>query len=174
MNHLINASDILSLHCFLSPETHGMINMERIARMRENVIVLNCARGELVDSKAMRSALESGRVGGYGSDVLDTEPPAADHPLLLQGARLQPQEGSGLVVGEVVRRLGRARRRRLGLGPIHASGLRPGSAPAGEAPPDGDSLGTAERAAQGDSAEERSSPGACPTRRSSRRYSPAM
>ena len=82
MDHLINASDILSLHCFLSPETHSMINAESIARMRENVIILNCARGELVDSKAMRSALESGRVGGYGSDVLDTEPPAADHPLI--------------------------------------------------------------------------------------------
>ena len=50
--------------------------------MREKVIILNCARGELVDSDAMHSALESGRVGGYGSDVLDTEPPARNHPLL--------------------------------------------------------------------------------------------
>ena len=82
MDQLINESDILSLHCFLSPETRGMINAERIGQMRENVIILNCARGELVDSTAMRSALESGRVGGYGSDVLDSEPPAKDHPLL--------------------------------------------------------------------------------------------
>jgi D-3-phosphoglycerate dehydrogenase len=82
MDQLINESDILSLHCFLSPETHGMINAERIAQMREKVIILNCARGELVDSDAMHSALESGRVGGYGSDVLDTEPPPGNHPLL--------------------------------------------------------------------------------------------
>lgn len=82
MDQLIRRSDILSLHCFLSPETHGMINAEGISQMREGVIILNCARGELVDSEAMRSALESGRVGGYGSDVLDAEPPPGDHPLL--------------------------------------------------------------------------------------------
>lgn len=82
MDRLLHESDILSLHCFLSPETRDMINAESIAQMRENVIILNCARGELVDSNAMRSALESGRVGGYGSDVLDAEPPAKDHPLI--------------------------------------------------------------------------------------------
>ena len=82
MDELTDESDILSLHCFLSPETHGMINEERINQMRQGVIILNCARGELVDSNAMRSALENGTVGGYGADVLDTEPPAKDHPLL--------------------------------------------------------------------------------------------
>ncbi|MCH2060882.1 MAG: phosphoglycerate dehydrogenase [Verrucomicrobiales bacterium] len=82
MDQLSSASDILSLHCYLSPETHGMINAERINQMRKGVIILNCARGELVDSQAMHAALESGAVGGYGADVLDAEPPAADHPLL--------------------------------------------------------------------------------------------
>ena len=82
MDQLTDESDILSLHCFLSPETHGMINEERINQMRQGVIILNCARGELVDRNAMRSALENGKVGGYGADVLDTEPPAKDHPLL--------------------------------------------------------------------------------------------
>ena len=82
MDQLTDESDILSLHCFLSPETHGMINEERINQMRQGVIILNCARGELVDKNAMRSALENGTVGGYGADVLDTEPPANDHPLL--------------------------------------------------------------------------------------------
>ena len=82
MDQLTYESDILSLHCFLSPETHGMINEERINQMRQGVIILNCARGELVDKNAMRSALENGTVGGYGADVLDTEPPANDHPLL--------------------------------------------------------------------------------------------
>lgn len=82
MDQLTDESDILSLHCFLSPETHGMINEERINQMRQGVIILNCARGELVDKNAMRSALENGTVGGYGADVLDTEPPAKDHPLL--------------------------------------------------------------------------------------------
>ncbi|MFP6873471.1 MAG: phosphoglycerate dehydrogenase [Verrucomicrobiales bacterium] len=82
MDRLLHESDIISLHCFLTPETRGMINAERIGQMREHVIILNCARGELVDSAAMQRALESGWVGGYGADVLDAEPPAGNHPLL--------------------------------------------------------------------------------------------
>jgi D-3-phosphoglycerate dehydrogenase len=49
--------------------------------MREDVIVLNCARGELVETADVAAALASGKIGGYGADVLDEEPPAADHPL---------------------------------------------------------------------------------------------
>ena len=59
-----------------------MIDGAKIAEMRDGVVVLNCARGELVDTASMRAALDSGKVGGYGTDVLDAEPPATDHPLL--------------------------------------------------------------------------------------------
>ena len=59
-----------------------MINAAKIAEMRDNVTVINCARGELVDTADMLAALQSGKVGGYGTDVLDSEPPPADHPLL--------------------------------------------------------------------------------------------
>ena len=82
MDEVLHNADVVSLHCFLTDETHGMINAEKITEMRDNVTVLNCARGELVDTESMRAALESGKVGGYGTDVLDAEPPAADHPLL--------------------------------------------------------------------------------------------
>lgn len=82
MDEVLENSDIVSLHCFLSDETRGMINKTKIAEMRDGVIVLNCARGELVETEAMAEALHSGKVGGYGADVLDEEPPPADHPLL--------------------------------------------------------------------------------------------
>ena len=82
MDDVLCNSDIVSLHCFLNEETHGMINTQKIQQMRNNVIVINCARGEIVDTDAMKEALESGKIGGYGTDVLDTEPPAENHPLL--------------------------------------------------------------------------------------------
>jgi len=82
MDDVLHQADVVSLHCFLSDETRGMISAKSIAEMRDDVIVLNCARGELVEVDDMVAALKDGSVGGYGADVLDAEPPAADHPLL--------------------------------------------------------------------------------------------
>ena len=82
MDEALAAGDVVSLHCFLSEETRGLIDARRIAAMRDNAYVLNCARGELVVTADMVAALESGKIGGYGTDVLDEEPPPADHPLL--------------------------------------------------------------------------------------------
>jgi D-3-phosphoglycerate dehydrogenase / 2-oxoglutarate reductase len=82
MDEVLTQGDILSLHCFLSDETRGLIGRSRIATMRDGVVILNCARGEIVNSAEMAEALRSGKVGGYGADVLDQEPPPADHPLL--------------------------------------------------------------------------------------------
>lgn len=82
MDEVLHNSDVVSLHCFLNEETENMINEDKIAEMRDNVIILNCARGELVDTDAMHRSLRSGKVGGYGADVLDSEPPAANHPLI--------------------------------------------------------------------------------------------
>ncbi len=82
LNELLRTADIVSLHTNLSPQTRNMLNPESIALMKKGALVINCARGELVDTAAMVEALESGQVGGYGADVLDQEPPPADHPLL--------------------------------------------------------------------------------------------
>jgi D-3-phosphoglycerate dehydrogenase len=76
------AADDLSLHTNLTPETRDMVNAASIATMRRGVIILNCARGEIVHTADMVAALKSGQVGGYGTDVLDVEPPPANHPLL--------------------------------------------------------------------------------------------
>jgi D-3-phosphoglycerate dehydrogenase len=75
-------ADVVSLHVNLSGETRDLINRERISRMKKGVVILNCARGEIVNTSDMIEGLESGQVGGYGTDVLDIEPPPADHPML--------------------------------------------------------------------------------------------
>ncbi len=82
MDDVLHRANVVSLHCFLDDSTRGMINTAKIAEMQDGVIVLNCARGELVETDCIVKALASGKVGGYGADVLDAEPPAADHPLL--------------------------------------------------------------------------------------------
>jgi len=82
MDEVLTRADVVSLHCFLDDTTRGMINRDKIAEMRDDVIILNCARGELVDTASIVEALENGNVAGYGADVLDEEPPRDGHPLL--------------------------------------------------------------------------------------------
>jgi D-3-phosphoglycerate dehydrogenase len=84
VNEIFDAADYLSLHTNLTPETRNLINAASLAKMKKGVIILNCARGEIVNTSDMVAALRSGRVGGYGADVLDHEPPPPDHPLLRQ------------------------------------------------------------------------------------------
>lgn len=80
-DELFATSDYVSLHTNLTPETRDLVRAETIARMKPGVIVINCARGEIVNTADMVAALESGRIRGYGTDVLDAEPPPPDHPL---------------------------------------------------------------------------------------------
>ena len=82
MAEIFIKSDIISLHTNRTPETREMVRAETIATMKDGVILLNCSRGEVVNTADLAAALESGKVGGYGADVLDEEPPPADHSLL--------------------------------------------------------------------------------------------
>jgi D-3-phosphoglycerate dehydrogenase len=82
LDEIFKESDYISLHTNLTPETRDMINSKSIAKMKKGVLILNCARGEIVNTADMVAGLSSGQVGGYGTDVLDHEPPPADHPLL--------------------------------------------------------------------------------------------
>jgi len=84
VNEIFAAADYISLHTNLTPETRGLINAASLARMKKGVIILNCARGEIVNTGDLLAALQSGQVGGYGADALEQEPPPADHPLLRQ------------------------------------------------------------------------------------------
>lgn len=79
---LLQKSDVISLHCPLTPETGGLINAKSIASMKKGVIIINTARGGLVDEQAAAQALACGQLGALGTDVLSVEPPAADNPLL--------------------------------------------------------------------------------------------
>jgi len=92
---LFRVSDYISLHTNLTPETRDLVRAETIATMKPGVIILNCARGEIVNTADMAAALASGRVRGYGTDVLDEEPPPADHPLTrLPNCLVTPHVGS--------------------------------------------------------------------------------
>lgn len=79
---VLETADIISLHAPLTPETHHLFNRETLARMKPGALLINTARGALVEPQDLRAALVSGHLGGAGVDVLDPEPPRADHPLL--------------------------------------------------------------------------------------------
>lgn len=74
LDSLLGACDIVSLHCPATPQTHHLMNDARIARMRRGVIVVNTARGALVDDEALQAALRSGHVAAAGLDVFNDEP----------------------------------------------------------------------------------------------------
>jgi D-3-phosphoglycerate dehydrogenase / 2-oxoglutarate reductase len=79
---LLASSDYISLHLAVTPETKGLINAAAIAKMKDGVRIVNCARGELIDQEALREAMGSGKVAGAGLDVFEAEPIPADSPLL--------------------------------------------------------------------------------------------
>lgn len=81
---LLGVADILTLHCPLTMDNYHMINAERLEQMKPGAILINTARGALVDEAAVAKALESGHLAAYGADVMDVEPPKADNPLLGQ------------------------------------------------------------------------------------------
>ena len=79
---LLGRSDVLSLHCPLTKDTHLLMNKATLALMKLSAILINTARGGLIDENAVAAALDEGRLGAFAADVLTSEPPSADNPLL--------------------------------------------------------------------------------------------
>ena len=82
LEQLLEESDVVTLHCPLTEQTAGLIDARRLARMKPGAILLNTARGPLVEEQAVADALCAGRLGGFGADVSAVEPMASDCPLL--------------------------------------------------------------------------------------------
>jgi phosphoglycerate dehydrogenase-like enzyme len=94
-DEVLRRADVVCLHTKLTAATRHLINEGNIGLMRRGAIIVNCARGEIVETSAIVSALKSGRLLAYAADVLEQEPPPADHPLLgLPNAIITPHIGS--------------------------------------------------------------------------------
>ncbi|MCB1022451.1 MAG: phosphoglycerate dehydrogenase [Acidobacteria bacterium] len=112
LDELYAQADYISLHVALTDETRGMINSDTIARMKDGVRIVNCARGELVNSSDLDKALESGKVAGAALDVFETEPPG-ESPLFrhanviatphIGGSTEEAQENVGIKIAQQVR-----------------------------------------------------------------------
>ncbi len=81
-DEVLEKSDVLSLHCPLTPATRNLIGLAEMRRMKRNALLINTSRGGLVDEQALIQALDEGLIAGAGFDVLTTEPPRNGHPLL--------------------------------------------------------------------------------------------
>ncbi|CAM3581183.1 MULTISPECIES: D-2-hydroxyacid dehydrogenase [Halomonas] len=82
LDDLLDDADVISLHCPLSDATKHLINRERLAKAKPSLLLINCARGGMIDEVAALDALRSGKLGGLAVDVLPAEPPRNGHPLL--------------------------------------------------------------------------------------------
>src|SRR5215208_3134865 len=113
LEEVCERADFITVHSPLTPETRGLIGAREFARMKPGVLVINCARGGLVDERALYEAIKEGRVAGAALDVFEEEPPPADHPLLsleevvatphLGASTREAQEGVAIIVAEQMR-----------------------------------------------------------------------
>ncbi len=81
LDEVLPHADVLTLHCPKTPETNGLIDARRLALLKPTALLINTARGGIVDENALYAALTGGKIAGAGLDVLEQEPPPADHPL---------------------------------------------------------------------------------------------
>ena len=113
LDDVLARADFLTIHTPLTADTRGLIGRDAFARMKQGVRIINCARGGLVDERALLDAIKEGKVAGAALDVFEEEPPPADHPLLqrdevittphLGASTTEAQEGVAFTVAEQMR-----------------------------------------------------------------------
>ena len=110
----LTGADVVTLHVPLTDDTRHIINTDRLALMNKGALIVNCARGGLIDEPALKAAIDSGHIAGCGLDVFEDEPPAADHILFGQEKHIaftphlgastnEAQENVGIQVAEQLR-----------------------------------------------------------------------
>jgi phosphoglycerate dehydrogenase-like enzyme len=83
LDDLVSVADVIQICVALTPDTQGLIGSDQFARMKRGVLMINTARAQIIDHRALLEAITAGVVGGYGTDVWDPEPPATGDPLLV-------------------------------------------------------------------------------------------
>jgi lactate dehydrogenase-like 2-hydroxyacid dehydrogenase len=94
LDELLATADVVSLHCPLTPETHHLIDGSALAAMRPTAVLVNTARGAVVDERALVAALLAGEIAGAGLDVYEDEPRVAEELLRMENVVLSPHLGS--------------------------------------------------------------------------------
>jgi lactate dehydrogenase-like 2-hydroxyacid dehydrogenase len=94
---LISRSDIISLHCPLTPGTHHILNEEEMKSMKDGVFIINTARGAVINEKALVKYLKTGKIGGAGLDVFEEEPKIEEELLLMDNVVLTPHNATGTI-----------------------------------------------------------------------------
>ena len=82
LDELLAAADVVVVLATLSPETHHLINRQRLSLMKSSAVLINISRGPIVEEEALIEALQKGKIAGAGLDVFESEPPTSDNPLL--------------------------------------------------------------------------------------------
>lgn len=82
LDDVIKSSNVISLHCPLTDKTNGLVNMDFLSKMKPSAFLINTSRGPVINEADLRKALDEGIIAGAGVDVLSSEPPKADNPLL--------------------------------------------------------------------------------------------
>ena len=105
LDELVSRSDIVSLHAPLTEQTRKLMSRERIAMMKPDAILINTARGGLVDEEALIEALQNGKIRGAGLDTFAVEPPQADNPLFQMDNVVLTSHGGGAVIENIPPRI---------------------------------------------------------------------
>ena len=110
----LKGADVVTLHVPMTPDTKHILNADRLRLMNPGALVINCARGGLIDEDALKTLIDTGHIAGCGLDVFEEEPPSADHPLFSLGKHItftphlgastnEAQENVGIQVAEQIR-----------------------------------------------------------------------